>query len=209
LDNGDLQHAEAQATTALQLAETKRDHILMARAQLLRCMIENSHVEEEIGESTESGSHARLAQDCIRQAIEWAKQMQNRRLLAHCYIWQGLTNCNSFFDDQESAQHSYDQALGLSKGEYADSVWADLQTLKTRVLRGRSVNANLRAWSQGSIGNKTFREISEEFAELIILKIWEREDRKVSRVAARLSVSPKRIREILDRVGQRKKAADS
>jgi tetratricopeptide (TPR) repeat protein len=209
LDNGDLQHAEARATTALQLAETKRDHILMARAQLLRCMIENSHVEEEIGESTEPGSHARLAQDCIRQAIEWAKQMQNRRLLAHCYIWQGLTNCNPFFDDQESARHSYDQALSLSKGEYADGVWADLQALKTRVLRGSSVNANLRAWSQGSIGNKTFREISEEFAELITVKVWEREDRKVSRVAARLSMSPKRIREILDRVGRRKKTADS
>ncbi len=54
-------------------AKTRRDHILMARARLLRCMIENARVEEGIGESTEPGSHARLAQDYAQEAIELAK----------------------------------------------------------------------------------------------------------------------------------------
>jgi hypothetical protein len=46
---------------------------------------------------------------------------------------------------------------------------------------------------QGSVGDKTFQQISEEFAELIIPKVWERKGRKVSRVAA-LSVSRTRRR---------------
>ena len=204
LDNGDLEHAEAAAKTAFRLAEDKRDYILMARARLLRCMIENARVEEGIGETTQPGNHARLAQDFAHEAIELAKHTQNRRLLAHTYIWQGLTHCNRFFDDPDAARRCYDQVITLSKGDHVDSAWEDLQTLKAKVLRGGSVHPTLRAWSQGSVGDKTFQQISEEFAELIIPKVWEREGRKVSRVAARLSVSPKKVRRILNRVGRRK-----
>ena len=204
LDNGDLELADAEAKTAFRLGEEKGDHILMARARLLDCMIENARVEEEIGESAEPASHARRAQDCAQEAIELARHTQNRRLLADAYIWQGLTYCSRFFDDPESARRSYDEAITLSKGNQADGTWEDLETLKARILRGGSVNPLLRAWSQGSVGDKTFQQISEQFAELIIPKVWEREGRKVSRVATRLSISPKKVRRILTRVGRRK-----
>jgi tetratricopeptide (TPR) repeat protein len=204
LDNGDLELGEAAAKSAFQLGNEKHDHILMARARLVLCMIENARVEEGIGESTEPGDHARRAQDCAQEAIELAKHTQNRRLLAHTYIWQGLTYCNRFFDDPDAARRCYDQVITLTQGDHADSAWEDLQALKAKVLRGGSVNPTLRAWSQGSVGDKTFQQLSEEFAELIIPKVWEREGRKVSRVAARLSVSPKKVRRILGRVGRRK-----
>jgi tetratricopeptide (TPR) repeat protein len=207
LDNGDLERAETAAKAAFRLAEDKHDYILMARARMVRCMIENARVEEGIGDS-EPGNHARLAQDFAQEATELAKRTQNRRLLAHTYIWQGLTHCNRFFDDPDAARRCYDQVVTLSKGDHADSAWEDLQTLKAKVLRGGSVNPTLRAWSQGSVGDKTFQQISEEFAEMIIPKVWEREGRKVSRVAARLSVSPKKVRRILNRVGRRKPPAD-
>lgn len=204
LDNGDLDHAEESATTAFNLGQDKRDFILMARARLVRCMIENARVEEGIGDSTEPGNHARLAQDFAHEAVELAKHTQNRRLLAHTYIWQGLTHCNRFFDDADAARHCYDQAVSLSKDGHAENAWQDLQILKTKVLRSGSVNPMLRAWSQGSVGDKTFQQLSEEFAELVIPKVWEREGRKVSRVATRLSISPKKVRRILNRVGRRK-----
>jgi tetratricopeptide (TPR) repeat protein len=204
LDNGDLEQADAEAHTAFRLGEERRDYILMARARLLHCMIENARVEEGIGESTEPGGHARLAQDCAQEAIEFSKHTQNRRLLANAYVWQGLTYCNRFFDDPESARRCYDQATALSKGDHADNGWDDLQGLKAKALRGGSVSPTLRAWSQGSVGDKTFQQITEEFAELIIPKVYEREGRKVSRVAARLSMSPKKVRRILSRVGRSK-----
>ncbi|MGA3089777.1 MAG: hypothetical protein ABSD75_14255 [Terriglobales bacterium] len=204
LDNGDLEKADAEAQIAFRLAEERQDHILMARARLLQCMIENTRVEEGISESADPGTRARLAQDLAQEAIELAKQTENRRLLANAYVWQGLTYCNRFFDDPESARRCYDQAITLSKGDPAQNDWDDLQTLKAKVFRGGSVNAMLRAWSQGSVGDKTFQQITEEFAELIIPKVWEREDRKISRVAARLSISPKKVRRILARVGRSK-----
>ena len=204
LDNGDLEVAANEAKIAFRLGEEKGDHILMARARLLDCMVENVRVEEEIGENAEPGVHARQAQDCAQEAIELARHTQNRRLLADAHIWHGLTYCNRFFDDPDAARHSYDQAISLSKGIHADGSWEDLETLKARVLRGGRVNPILRAWSQGSIGDKTFQEMTEQFAELIIPQVWEREGRKVSRVATRLSMSPKKVRRILTRVGRRK-----
>jgi hypothetical protein len=36
---------------------------------------------------------------------------------------------------------------------------------------------------------------------VIIPKVWEREERKVSRVAARLAISPKKVRRILIAAG--------
>jgi DNA-binding NtrC family response regulator len=54
-----------------------------------------------------------------------------------------------------------------------------------------------RAWSAGIVENKTFQEMTEEFARMVIPKVWEREGRKVSRVAEKLSISPKKVRRIL------------
>ena len=204
LDNGDLEDAEREAEAAFHLGETRHDHILMARSRLLRCMIENARVEEGIGESTEPGNHARLAQDFAQEAVELAKHTENRRLLAYAHIWQGLTYSNRFFNDLESARLCHDQAVALSKGVHVEGAWDDLQTLNTRVVRAGSVNPTLRAWSQGSVGDKTFQQITEEFAELVIPKVWEREGRKISRVATRLSISPKKVRRILGRAGRRK-----
>jgi DNA-binding NtrC family response regulator len=63
------------------------------------------------------------------------------------------------------------------------------------------VNDKLRAWSHGDVGNRTFQQIEEEFAEIIIPKVWERENRKISRVATKLSISPKKVRRALSRAG--------
>jgi DNA-binding NtrC family response regulator len=76
--------------------------------------------------------------------------------------------------------------------------------LSTKMVRKGGIDTVLKAWSQGAVGDKTFQQISEEFAEIVIARVWEREGRKVSRVAARLSISPKKVRRILARVGRRK-----
>src|SRR6185369_803189 len=104
----------------------------------------------------------------------------------------------------EFAQQSYDEASKFMTGAYTDSAWEDMQALKVKILRHSGVDRKLKAWSQGSLGGKTFQQLADEFAQLIVPKVWEREDRKVSRVAERLSISPKKVRKILTRAGRRK-----
>jgi tetratricopeptide (TPR) repeat protein len=205
LDGGDFQRAEEEAASAYELGEEKQDYILMGRARILECMIENAKVEEEIGEGADPGSHARRALECSQEAIDLAKHTQHHLLLANAHLWQGLTQCNSFFDNPEAAREAYDLARASCGTNQPDNnMWQDLQTLGAKILRKGHVHPALKAWSQGAVGEKTFRQISEEFAEIVIARVWEREGRKVSRVAARLSISPKKVRRILARVGRRK-----
>lgn len=204
LDSGDFQRADEEVASAFGVAEQKHDYILMGRARILQCMIENAKVEEEIGGGSDPGSHARRAFEFSQEAIDLAKHTQHHLLLANAHLWQGLTQCNSFFANPEAARESYDLARASCGGNPPDNMWQDLQTLGTKILRKGSVHPALKAWSQGAVGEKTFRQISEEFAEIVIARVWEREGRKVSRVAARLSISPKKVRRILARVGRRK-----
>ena len=210
LDNGDFDRADEEAEKAYAVGEEKTDHILMARARLLQCMIENSKLDEEVAEGPNPGSHARKALEAARDAMELAKHTQNRRVLAMAHVWQGLTESNAFLDDLEAAQHSYDLAMAALKGESPGNLAADLKTLKARLFRSGSVDATLRAWSQGLVGTKTFQQMVEEFADLVIPKVWEREERKVSRVAERLSISPKKVRRVLNRAVRRgRRSSDS
>jgi tetratricopeptide (TPR) repeat protein len=204
LDNDDFDRAEAKAAIAYRLGEEKRDYILMGRARVLQCMIENARVDEGIAESADPGAHARRALESIQEAIDLARHTQNHRLLASAYLWQGLTHCNAFFDNPDAARESYDLAVTCNRSNQPDNMWEDVQVLKSKVLRRGSVDSTLKAWCQGAVGNKTFQQITDEFAEFIIPRVWEREGRKISRVATRLSMSPKKVRRILIRAGRRK-----
>jgi tetratricopeptide (TPR) repeat protein len=199
LDSGSLDLAEDQSARAFALGEEKQDHILMARARLLQSIVENAKVEEGI--EGDPRRHAQAALDYIRDAIELARSTQNRRLLARVHTWHGLILSNEYFNDLEAATHAMNTASSFLDHGYHDTAWEDLRTLKGRVVKSQSVNDKLRAWSHGDVGSRTFQQLEEEFAEIIIPKVWEREERKISRVATKLSISPKKVRRALSRAG--------
>ncbi|MGC9948793.1 MAG: tetratricopeptide repeat protein [Bryobacteraceae bacterium] len=201
LDSGELDSAGSEAAQAFRLAEPKADYILMARARILQSIVENSQFDEQIEEAAGANQHAQLAHDFARDAVDFAKHTQNRRLLARAYVCQGMSFANEFFDNVEAARQCCDAAAALLKPQGPDYIWDDLQDLKARILRRGPVDTVLREWSQGLIGDKTFQQITEDFAHIIIPKVWEREERKISRVAARLSISPKKVRRVLRAAG--------
>lgn len=207
LDIGDLDSAAAQAEAAYNMGQEENDYILIARTRLLQSTIENAKLEEGIEGGTGSWEHAQAARDYAREAVEAARHTQNHRLLARTYIAKGLTACNPFFNDLEDAKHCCDTAASFLRTVDYDDLGEQLQTLKQKLARRGSVDPVLRAWSQGMTGDKTFQQLAEQFAELVIPKVWEQEGKKVQRVAKRLSVSPKKVRRILSRVGKLKKTS--
>jgi tetratricopeptide (TPR) repeat protein len=200
-DSGDLENADAQAAQAYALGKEEGDLILVARARLLQCQVANARLEEEI----EGWEHAQSARDYAREAVEAAKHTQNHHLLARSYIWRGLTACYPAIHDTEDAKHCCDKAGTFLKTGDSDDLWEEMQTLRQKVMPRGSVDPQLRAWSQGITGDKTFQELAEDFAEVVIPRVWEKEDKKVQRVAQRLKISPKKVRRILARAGKRKK----
>ena len=200
LDHGDWERAWFEADQAYQLGAEKNDYILMARARILESTIETAKYEEGIDEDL--ASHAQRAHDYAIDALNYAQRTENRRLLGRAHIRLGQIFCTDFFNDPVAAQAWCDRAAEyLSPGN--DDLWDEYQSLKAKLLRRGSVDARLRKWSQGLIEDKTFQQMTDEFADLIVPKVWEREGRKVSRVATKLSISPKKVRRILTRLGLR------
>lgn len=207
LDAGDLDNAAAEAVEAFACGAEKSDSIVMARARTLQCVIENTAMEEQVGDT---GHHREAAEAFARDAVAFAAQTENRRLLARAYVWQGLTAAAEP-PDLEAARRCCEQATALLQPEGIERqyTWDDLETLKARVLRARPVDTVLRAWSAGIVGDTTFQQMTEEFARIVIPKVWEREGRKISKVAEKLSISPKKVRRILHSAGASERAKPS
>jgi tetratricopeptide (TPR) repeat protein len=200
LDQGDIERAVQEAVKAYDLAGQKHDHILMARARILQAGAENARVEEQL-EDADLAVHANLARQHADEAISLAQHTENRRLTAGAYLARGSTSANDFFQDWEEAKKYVDMAAALVTSDDRDHLWEEMAMLKSRILRASKIDDTLRAWSEGMLGDKTFQQVTEEFAEIVIPKVWMREGRKVSRVAQRLSVSPKKVRRILRNAG--------
>ena len=201
LDRGDIECAWKEASEAYEIGRKQNDHILMARARILETAIENAHVEEQTGEDLDGAVHASHARQYSEEALSLAHETQNRRLLAGAFLARGTTAANDFFQDWETARRYAAEATALIGPGENDHLVEDLTTLKSRIVKASGINDTLRSWSEGIVGNKTFQQITEEFAEIVIPKVWIRENRKISRVASSLSVSPKKVRRILRNSG--------
>jgi len=141
--------------------------------------------------------HATLAAQYSEDAIHLAQQTQNKRLLAEAYIGRGIVAADDFFQEFELAKDLAAKAAALLTVDDRDHLFKELGALKERILRSTGIDPTLRLWSDGQLGGKTFRQVEEEFAELVIPKVWINLGRNVTRVATELSMSPKKVRRIL------------
>lgn len=201
LDLGDLDKAEERALEAFDLGATKADYLLMCRARVVEAMVANARFEEQIGETEDPSRFAQLAHDCAKEAVDLGERTQSRRLRAQAHICQGLTLVNGFFNNTDAARACCNRAEEYLDHDRHDALWQELEILRAKILHGGVEDPNLRAWSQGEVGNKSLQAVVADFEELLIRQVWEREDRKVSRVAQRLAVSPKKVRRVLRHLG--------
>jgi tetratricopeptide (TPR) repeat protein len=197
LDEGELQRAAEVGATAYRLGEEKKDSVLKSRARILQSTVECQKFEEQIEEGSSGASSTQRAGEFAREAVGSALNTQNRRLIAKAYLALGLALCLDFSGDFETARKCADDADALLNPASHDYVWKELQELRKKLRGVGSINSTLREWSQGIVGRKTFQEVTEEFAAIVIPKVWRREECKVARVAAKLSISPKKVRRIL------------
>jgi tetratricopeptide (TPR) repeat protein len=201
LDRGDIDHAAQEAVEAYRIGLEKNDQILMARALVLQTATENAKIEEQLGEDVDIALHANRARQFSDDALALAKHTQNRRLLAASFIARGMTAANEFFQEWELAKRCASEATDLIGAGENDHLLDDLAALKAHIMQSSGINDTIRGWCEGMVGGKTFQQVTEEFAEIVIPKVWLREDKKISRVAECLSISPKKVRRILRNTG--------
>jgi tetratricopeptide (TPR) repeat protein len=201
LDRGDIDRAAHEAVEAYLIGLEKNDQILMARALVLQTATENAKIEEQLGEDVDIALHANRARQFSDDALALAKHTQNRRLLAAAFIARGMTAANDFFQEWELAKRCASEATNLIGAGENDHLLDDLAALKSHIMQASGINDTIRGWCEGMVGGKTFLQVTEEFAEIVIPKVWLREDKKISRVSECLSISPKKVRRILRNTG--------
>ena len=201
LELADLDMAEKRASEAFDLAASKADYLLMCRARIVQATVANARFEEQIGEADDPSRFAQLANDSAREAVALGERTENRRLVAQAYICEGMTLVNGFFNNTEKARACCDRAETYLNNDRHDALWQEVEILRARILHAGLEDPNLRAWSQGAVGDKSLQQVVADFEEVLIRRVWEREGRKVSRVANKLAVSPKKVRRVLRRLG--------
>ena len=206
LDRGEVDRAAEEAGEAYRLGHEKNDPILMARARILQAATENVRVEEQMDADVDIAVHANRAREYSEDALALAQQTQNHRLMAGACIARGSTAANDFFQEWETARRCASEATNLIGPGESDHLVDDLVLLKSRIVQATGIHDLLRSWSEGMVGEKSFQQLSEEFAEIVIPKVWEREGRKITRVAQCLSISPKKVRRVLRNTGRLKRA---
>ncbi len=201
VDLGDLEMAEKRAGEAFDLGAGKADYLLMCRARIVEAIAANARFEEQIGETDDPSRFAQLANDCAKEAVALGERTESRRLTAQAYICQGMTLVNGFFHNTDGARNCCDKAEDYLNHDRHDALWQEVEILRARILHAGLEDPNLRAWSQGAVGDKSLQEVVADFEEVLIRRVWEREGRKVSRVANKLAVSPKKVRRVLRHLG--------
>jgi hypothetical protein len=207
LDQGDYERASVEAHDAFELGMQKKDYLLLTRARILQSKLEGMKYDEGIDEGYDPTLHAQRAHDYAQDALAFAKRTENKQLLAVAYVRLGLTLCFDFFNDQETALECCKNAAKYLQGLRRDHVgtlplaqthiWEEYRKLKTCTSRSDRADAALRNWSEAAASDKTLRQLTDEFDQTIILQLWERENHKISRVANKLSISPKKVRRVL------------
>lgn len=197
LDKGDMDVAASSAASVAQLADARNDRTLKASARILQSTIERAKCEDEILGRSTPRENAQAALAYAIEAVECAKGSQNARLLAETYIVLASALLVAPSGNLHEAQQACDQAAALLKADPDEYLRRELQFSLHKLREAGGIDLALRELSLGAVGNKTFRQITEEFAAIVVPKVWAREGRKIYRVAARLSMSPKKVRKIL------------
>jgi tetratricopeptide (TPR) repeat protein len=200
LESGDIDQADTEAQRAFALGEEKLDLILTARAQIVQSAVALARAEEQLGEDQDVALHANLAVQHAKDAIELALKTQNKRLLAEAYIARGMAATAEYLCDWEAAKDYAGKATALLSSDDRDHLLKALTDLKSKLRDVTKIEETLRLWSDGQLGDRTFQQVQEEFAELVIPKVWQRSGKNVTAVSKMLSISPKKVRRILRNV---------
>jgi tetratricopeptide (TPR) repeat protein len=199
LESGDMEQAAVEAFRAYKLGSEMADVILMARATSLQSAVERAKAEEQIDGEEYIDAHLQRAVKYADRAIELAKSTQNRRLTAEAYLARGFAALNETRSDVDVARACASEAALLLSQNDRDHLFKELAELKLKILRSAGVDDALRRWSEGQLGEKSFQQVQEEFAELVILRVWQNLGRSVSKVSKELSISPKKVRRLLQK----------
>ncbi len=197
LESGEIEAASEEGLAAYSLGQVKNDPVLMARARILQAYVEMACAEEQIDFPSNSKSPGQRAIDFAEEAIALSQATQNSRLLAAAYITRGHTAADVENADWDLVLRCAARAEELLASGDRDHLSQELSGLRKKIAQSQALEITWRRWVNGDLDGKTFQQVEEEFAAIVIPQVWMKLGQNVSRVAKHLSVSPKKVRRAL------------
>jgi tetratricopeptide (TPR) repeat protein len=197
LESGEIESASEESDAAFAMSQQKNDTVLMARACILQAYIQMARSEEQLDDSSNPLSCSQRALQFAEDAVRLAESTQNRRLLAGAYITHGLTLTGLLQADWDLARVRAEQAAEMLRDQDRDHLFRELSALTSRIAQPATAEGVIRRWMSGDLGARSFRQVEEEFAQIVIPRVWVRMGRNISRVAQQMNVSPKKVRRAL------------
>ncbi|HEY0264519.1 MAG TPA: hypothetical protein VGC07_08345 [Granulicella sp.] len=197
LESGDIDAATVEADAAYSLGEARNDVVMKARARILQAYVEMARAEEQIDSPRSSGSPAQHAVELAEDALALAQHTHNRRLVAAAHITRGLAATDATQADWDVALRGASTAAELLNREERDHLFNELNVLRKKIAQSQTLDHTWRRWVSGDMDGKTYGQIEEDFAAIIIPQVWMKLGQNITRVAQHLSISPKKVRRAL------------
>lgn len=197
LESGEIEAAFQEGLAAYDLGKAKSDPVLVARARILQAYVEMACAEEQIDSLGGSKSLGQSAVEFAEEAIALSQATQNSRLLAAAYITRGHAATDAVTADWELVLRCPAKAEELLPNGDRDHLSQELNGLRKKIAQSQALETTWRRWVNGDLDGKTFQQVEEDFAAIVIPQVWTNLGQNVSRVAKHLSVSPKKVRRAL------------
>ncbi len=82
-----------------------------------------------------------------------------------------LERMYDLFNNTEKARACCDQAETYLNNDRHDALWQEVEILRSRILHAGLEDPNLRAWSQGAVGDKSLQQVVADFEEVLIRRV--------------------------------------
>lgn len=190
--------ARDEAEAAYKLGEANHDNLLMGRARVMQCYVENEFYELKAEAARNDAVAQRRAEAAHRyasEALALSASTENPALNARANMMMAYILSNKQSNKFRDAWRHYQHASDVIEKAHLTSFQEDLRTLADRILKAGVAKSELREWLLTPKG-KTL----EELKNCIYTLVWEHERRKVERVAENLGVSYNAAREHLSKL---------
>ncbi len=184
-DVSEFDRAELEAEEAYCLGKEKDDHVVMANAKIIQCMV---------ALETDRWNDARPALKIADRAVALAKETENRRLQARAYIWRGRVLLEPPFNDPVAALEWWDAANDRLSPQEKDYLREDLKSLKKRIDLHPAPAPIISCLTPGRIAGRSLEEIIGGVEKDVVRYVYEQTGRKINQAAKELRTAPRRVK---------------
>jgi tetratricopeptide (TPR) repeat protein len=184
-DSGQYTKAEEEARKAFGYGQSKNDKMVMADARIIQSTL--------VLDGSKGFYDAQLALELAKEAIDYAEDTGNRRLLARAIIRKGLALLEPPNVDRLAAHRCWEEAQDRLIREDRDYLRDSLAVLEQALRKYKQMDQTIMRVSAANIRGRSLTEIHEEVDEKVIQFVYQSCGDNIQKTARTLQMHPRKV----------------